>query len=32
MKPDAFLKKIADDNAAAPGTHDLAPPPPRYVS
>jgi hypothetical protein len=24
MKPDAFLKKIADDNAAAPGTHELA--------
>ncbi len=26
MKPDAFLKKIADDNAAGPGTHELAPP------
>ena len=26
MKPDAFLKKIADDNAAAPGSHELAPP------
>jgi hypothetical protein len=24
MKPDAFLKKIADDNAVAPGTHELA--------
>jgi len=26
MKPDAFLKKIADDNAARPGTHELAGP------
>ena len=26
MKPDAFLKKVADDNAVAPGTHDLAHP------
>lgn len=26
MKPDAFLKKIADDNAARPGTHELAQP------
>jgi hypothetical protein len=26
MKPEAFLKKIADDNAARPGTHELAPP------
>ena len=26
MKPDAFLKKIADDNAAQPGTHELAQP------
>ena len=26
MKPDAFLKKIADDNAVAPGTHELAAP------
>jgi len=24
MKPDAFLKKIADDNAAQPGLHELA--------
>jgi len=26
MKPESFLKKIADDNAAAPGTHELAAP------
>jgi len=26
MKPDAFLKKIADDNAVRPGTHELAGP------
>jgi SMI1/KNR4 family protein SUKH-1 len=26
MKPDAFLKKIADDNAVRPGTHELAAP------
>jgi hypothetical protein len=26
MKPDAFLKKIADDNAARPGTHEAAQP------
>jgi hypothetical protein len=26
MKPDAFLKKIADDNRAAPGMHEIAPP------
>jgi hypothetical protein len=26
MKPDAFLKKIADDNAVKPGTHDPSPP------
>jgi len=24
MKPDAFLKKIADDNAVTPGIHELA--------
>jgi hypothetical protein len=26
MKPDAFLKKIADDNAVRAGTHELAAP------
>lgn len=26
MKPDAFLRKIADDNAAQPGLHELAAP------
>ena len=26
MKPDAFLKKVADDNVARPGTHELAQP------
>lgn len=26
MKPDAFLRKIADDNAAHPGTHEVAAP------
>lgn len=26
MKPDAFLKKIADDNAVRPGTHEPAGP------
>jgi hypothetical protein len=26
MKPDIFLKKIADDNAVRPGTHDLSAP------
>jgi hypothetical protein len=26
MKPDAFLKKIADDNSVKPGTHELSPP------
>jgi len=26
MKPDTFLKKIADDNAVRPGTHEIAPP------
>lgn len=26
MKPDAFLKKVADDNAVKPGTHELAQP------
>ena len=25
MKPDSFLKKIADVNAVTPGTHELAP-------
>ena len=26
MKPESFLKKIADDNAVQPGTHQLAAP------
>lgn len=26
MKPDVFLKKIADDNLVKPGTHEPAPP------
>jgi hypothetical protein len=26
MKPDVFLKKIADDNTVRPGTHEAAPP------